>query len=232
MKTLLISATISCIITFAANAQVILTFDGNVTDGLATTSLDPAQFTISANSLIDDNSSTSPTLSGTTSFTSRGDGTLRFDGSFDTDGNAATVITGAGSDRFFEFTIQPDAGFQIDLTSISFDAAEAQGGANGFAFFDAADVTGTTTIGDAFINVYNEGTTLTTYNHTFDSSYDAITAATPVTLRYYITGSNASRAMLFDNFQVSGVISPIPEPSTFSLLGLGALAFCLYRKRK
>ncbi len=68
-----------------------------------------------------------------------------------------------------------------------------------------------------------------------DSAYQGVTGTT--IFRFYGwnsgtgTGMNTIRNLSDDDFAINGTITPVPEPATFALIGIGgALAFLVRRR--
>jgi len=191
-------------------------------------------------------------------------GTVGTDSGFSAAGNAfvranATQSTQAGAITeadYFEFTLTPQAGFEVDLTSFSLTVGNQTSTAlsftssyfvrtslDGYASNIAITSTGgtTTSLGGVASRSTTSNSTAVSDSVVFNvagSQYQNLT--TPVTFRIYLydTGSGAApdssqSISRFDNVQVSGNVSAVPEPDT-CLLGLvgGALVLSVRRKRE
>lgn len=130
------------------------------------------------------------------------------------------------NNQYFEFTVAADAGFEMDLTSLTFDAA--RGGAStprgwvlrssvdGYATDIATEVVATSLPNLSSFNV-----------DLLSASYQDLTA---VTFRLYGYGPSTGIGQFFDNIVVNGSVQPIPEPTTLAALGVGALTLALRRR--
>jgi hypothetical protein len=142
------------------------------------------------------------------------------------------------SNDYIGFTVTPDSGYELDLTSLSFD----------YAFTDSAGDSGlnaTFTLRssiDGFAgNIASFNRVLTPQTGTpflntgaidlSGASYQGLTDS--ITFRIYLTDNSSgnSRTLRVDNVVLSGDVSVIPEPAMFALLGLGACLLATWRKR-
>lgn len=129
------------------------------------------------------------------------------------------------STDFFSFTITPLAGYDVDLTDLTLDAA--RGGATtarGYAIRTSAD---------GFLNnIYTHE--VATQRPTFDPEVIPLSAAAfqnliaPLTFRVYIYSTGTTATLEFDNITINGTV---PEPSTLMGLGVGAAGLLLQRRR-
>jgi hypothetical protein len=160
----------------------------------------------------------------------------RFEGSsFD---GSATAAAGQTAENYFTFTVTADVGFQINLTSLSFDINSSSSpgrGPDNVAVFFSRD-------GGAFSQItLAEGASITRDNTpTYESKTDGLsqTGANSLTFRFvgFGTGSPATQAsglMQIDNVQLDGLVipTPVPEPEHFAAIaGLALVGFGAWRR--
>ena len=152
------------------------------------------------------------------------------------------------SGQYIEFTITADAGFTIDLDSLTFDNSRAIRGTNDFAIRTSIDsfaanlvyqnqgTTETATTQTVNFNSLTDFTGLAGTNvgsNTFtDTQFDGLSAIT-IRIAYDDRESNngGASATRLDNWTLNGTVVPVPEPSSTALLGLGGLALILRRRK-
>ncbi|HEY0947451.1 MAG TPA: hypothetical protein VGD81_19365 [Opitutaceae bacterium] len=148
--------------------------------------------------------------------------------------------TGAkdGSDEFsgtlnaaayYEFTITPEAGYALSLTSLTFGAGRSStgprqfslrsnAGADGFAtnLTGAASNTNiSVTGGNIFQFVDNNSSSTYAGNSVTLTGGDFTDVTAAITFRLYAFNAEAGGSFRIDNFAISGSASAIPEPSTY-----------------
>lgn len=138
-----------------------------------------------------------------------------------TDGSNAFSDT-----EYFSFTLTPDAGNVLDLTSITVQGARGGGSDRGFRVKSSFDGF-TIALNDAATEtIATQRPTLTDY--TIDLSAAAFDAlAAPIEFRFYAYSSFKDNTVELDNLTVNGEV--VPEPGSITLIGLGGLA--LLRRR-
>ncbi len=131
------------------------------------------------------------------------------------------------NNQYFEFSVAAEAGFTMDLTSLTFDVA--RGGASaprgwvlrssvdGYATDIATEVVATTQPNLSSFNV-----------DLLTASYQDLTDAT---FRVYGYGPSTSIGLFFDNLVLNGSVQAIPEPTTLAALGAGLPMLLLRRSR-
>ncbi len=133
--------------------------------------------------------------------------------------------------NYISFTLTT-GGSTVDLSSFNFSYQISGGGATPGAYlladapggtFDASDLIGG---GDS---VLPSGPNTTTISFDLTSVAD-FTADTEFRL-YLATTATSDWGFAYDNLQLEGTVTPIPEPTTTALLGLGGLALILRRRK-
>lgn len=162
----------------------------------------------------------------------------------DTPAGSGGVFDNASSlaqNAYFSFSLQPTAGNQLQLTSITFDVGAGSSSSNrGYDLRSSMDNYAASLATEAFAQnqtTYVENAAME-YVVVNLSSFAAVTDAAPITFRMYAWNGdpgNAGRGLAaknvdFDNIVVTGVASAVPEPASVALLGLGTLAL-LHRRR-
>ncbi len=133
----------------------------------------------------------------------------------------SSVITGAADD-YISFTVTPDAGYEMDLTSLTFDyfltanvstdsgTWDLRSSADGYAgILTTASATNTST-----------GWTTASANLSAATFQDVTTA---IEFRIYFSDNNtqAGTVLRTDNITLNGGVSLVPEPSAAAAFGLG-----------
>ena len=152
--------------------------------------------------------------------------------------DATTTALAITNNEYFSFTITPNAGLVLNLDSISFsmqvgitlttatqDTTYALfSSVNGFSigsvissntYTENSDGNASTSSLDSFVNT---GTIALT-----GSAYDNVTGQ--VEFRIYLSdggSNNAAPLIKIDDVILNGTTAPIPEPSTYAMMGLGA----------
>ena len=128
------------------------------------------------------------------------------------------------------FTLTPDAGKQLDLTTFEITAFSASG-VNNRNFMVRYSIDNFQTFTELI-----GGTSVTAAGQTVIAN---IPLTVTSTIEFRIFGwapsdsSAANRAVQYDNIIVNGLSKDIvPEPASCSLIGLGLIAFVLKRRRK
>jgi hypothetical protein len=138
--------------------------------------------------------------------------------------DSSTQSGAVTANDYWTFTITPNAGFTLNLSSLTFDYANytndatfptenffARSSINGFSSNLAAAVTATVASAGAFSNASIDLSGASFQN-----------VATPIEFRIYVYDgtTDADRGALLDNIVLNG--TAVPEPGTWLLLCLGA----------
>jgi len=143
------------------------------------------------------------------------------------DGNANSAAAAVTNGVFFSFSLEPEAGYVLNLTSLEFKAA--RGGASvprGWVVRSSLDAYAAD-IGTADIPSQRPNWT----NYSLDLSgalYQNISG--PVTFRFYVYSPAAGSTIEFDDITLNG--TAVPEPAAWTLLATGLLVVGLLRKRR
>ena len=151
---------------------------------------------------------------------------------------------------YFSFTITPNAGQTITIDSLSFDcmAGTATTTVNreffllsnetGYQDTDVLLAGGTQpTIGGYTFTTPQiplNNSTIGDQNYSVDLSGNSAFAnlTSPVTFRIYIGTDTVSQNLGISQLTVNGIISPVPEPASIALLGLGGIPALLAFSRR
>jgi hypothetical protein len=128
------------------------------------------------------------------------------------------------------FTLTPDAGKQLDLTTFEITAFSASG-VNNRNFMVRYSIDNFQTFTELIA-----GTSVTAAGQTVIANIP-LTVTSTIEFRIYgwapSDSSSANRALQYDNIIVNGLSTDmVPEPASCSLIGLGLVAFVLKRRRK
>ena len=141
---------------------------------------------------------------------------------------STTPAAAVANNEFFQFTLTPNAGYELDFTSVTFDAT--RGGAStprGFLLRTSLDGF-TANVATADIPTANP--TLTPFNISLSApAFQNISSSTTFRL-YQYAPSVGGVGTFYDNISVNGSANVIPEPSTLlfglALLGVAATRRC------
>jgi len=184
-----------------------------------TATVDPNATTISGGS-----ATAGPGLS-SVNFTANGFGGTENSGLLDSSPNLATVIADG---QYLSFSVTPG---NQDFTNLTFDY-----------YINTVDRSSNTVVLMSSVDGFTDGSEIASYTNStagstaavsFDvSSYTSETSAVEFRLYLYGKGSspNSGSETYISNLALEGPVT-VPEPSSFALLGLGALAILARRKR-
>ena len=137
---------------------------------------------------------------------------------------------------YVTFTITPDPGFQLDISSFTFGGTKGGSSSRLFGIASSVDNNFSTDTNLTYLYAADPGT-VNDYNtillafNDVDHDLSAYQNLGALTFIVAVDGSNAQR--LF-NIQVEGTVSPIPEPSTFAAIAgpLGLVVVMMMRRRR
>jgi len=145
----------------------------------------------------------------------------------------STASASVSGDRYWQFTVTPDPGYQLDLTSFSFDVA--RGGASAPRGWELRSSV------DGFASTLGTGE-IPTVRPTFTSllvafsgpSFQGLTTATSFRMYGFMPAEGEFLGIYFDNVQIDGsVLTAVPEPAeTAAMIGLGLGAFAWLRRNR
>jgi hypothetical protein len=134
------------------------------------------------------------------------------------------------ADKFFQFTVTPNVGSPLDLTSLDF--LVARGGDSGTRLYEIrSNLTGTTSLaGPVEPTAVRSGGTAGMDDISIDlTGYTEFqNLSNPVTFQFAVATTNSTLNLEWDNITVTAV----PEPSTYAIFaGLLALGVVMLRRR-
>ncbi|HSI09615.1 MAG: PEP-CTERM sorting domain-containing protein [Rariglobus sp.] len=245
--TLTLGASLALLAFGATSASAVV-----LVDYAMTATVSPSNAVINVNPTVTAANVTAPALVNQSGSTASG--SFVYNGGTDTVSSWATTFSSAATtyagafvaNNYFTFSITPDAGYQLDLTSITFQVASGSSSASDRAFYlvTASSPSGftststvlstdrTTTGGGAIPLQAATATNTIPKDYTVDlTSFTGIT--TTQYFRFYLQTPTINQALTFDDIIVNGTVSAVPEPATYaSLAGVIALGFVACRRRK
>ncbi|MFA6962190.1 MAG: hypothetical protein WC205_15655 [Opitutaceae bacterium] len=225
-----------------------------IVDYAMTTTVSPSNGTLDINPTVTASNVTAPALVNQSGSTATG--SFVYNGGTDTVSSWATTFSSAATtyagafvaNNYFTFSITPDAGYQLDLTSITFQVASGSSSTTSdraFYLVTASSPSGFTststvlstdrTIGGGGTIAVQAATVTNTVptDYTVDlSSFTGITSTQY--FRFYLQTPTISQSLTFDDIIVNGTVSAVPEPSAYALLAGSVLftAVLCGRRRK
>ena len=145
-----------------------------------------------------------------------------------------TIADAVANNDYFQFTLEADGAFELDLSSIYFDAASGGDSSSTRQFqlrystdgFTTHTALATETASPITGSIAPFQSNWLRYTYSLASLPDT---SDTVTFRIYGTTGHAVRQIRFDNLTVEG--SVIPEPSTYVLLSAGLAMIVILRRR-
>lgn len=153
--------------------------------------------------------------------------------------SVTTEAVGTSSSDYVSLTVNPAVGFQLNLTSLSFDFSfESQGGVTVPA--KSMNVVLRSSIDGYAANIGSANSKAATASVSFvNGSFSLNTSgfqslSGPVEFRLYLTDDStlASDVVRLDNLMLNGTVDAIPEPSGMILGTLGLAGMVWKRRRK
>ena len=146
------------------------------------------------------------------------------------DGGVDDMQGAVAAGDYFGFTVNADVGFELGLTSLTFDIGRALRGTQDYAVRSNVDGFAENIV---FANDVIPLDTLAP--QLVDLSGAAYQGLESIELRIYfddrVNNSPSSSATYIDNVQLNGDVTAIPEPSSSIILGLAAALSVLRRRR-
>lgn len=144
--------------------------------------------------------------------------------------NAAADLDEAATtgNQYIEFTIAPDSGYQLSIDSFSFTFRNRDAIDYSFGLYSSLDSYSTSLGSSTLVSPAS-----TSYNTITFTSLGLLNQTSPVTLRLaidatadYKIGGFADNATTGTDkaFQINGTVAAVPEPGTYAMLALAALA--------
>ena len=143
----------------------------------------------------------------------------------------ATAADSVSGNRYFQFTITPDSGYQLDLTSLTFDVS--RGGAStprGWVLRSSVDGFASDIATDTIPTVQP---TLTAVSVGLGgASYQGLTGDITFRMYGYMPSQGPFIGLNFDNLNLNGGVSLVPEPGELAAVAAaGLLAWAGWRRR-
>ena len=141
-------------------------------------------------------------------------------------GVEASAVAG---NTYFDFTVTPDAGYQLDLTQLEFDHYAGKADTTSLEWWLYSDV-------DNFVSPNHIDWAATPDNGSWHTYQVDLTAAKfqgllSIEFRVYFDSHWANQGW-YDNFELTGTVDAIPEPGMIVLLGTGALGLVGFLRRR
>ena len=152
--------------------------------------------------------------------------------------DAGTTAAAITNDEYFSFTITPNSGLTLTLDSISFSyqvAITGTSAAQNVTFALLSSATGFSAANAIASFTYTEASDGNVSTGSTDGFVNTGTILLPAgsftnigttEFRIYLSDGGSTSTALFakvDNVILNGAVAPIPEPSTYAMLGLGAV---------
>ena len=149
-------------------------------------------------------------------------------------GTAASASTAFTANSYFQFTVTPQATFEMDLSSLSFDASYGPSAGAGYAIRSSLD---------NYLTELQSGQVTRQYD-SFDTysldlsaaSFQNITEDATFRIYIFLNPGGGNPALAIDNVRLDGIVataSAIPEPASAAVLvGFFAIGFATSRRRR
>lgn len=145
------------------------------------------------------------------------------------DSNATSAADAVTGNEYFEFTVSPGVGSELDLASLTFNVARGGGSTpRGYVVRSSADGYSTD------LSTADVATVRPAYTAVNVSLADAAfqNLITPLGFRFYIYAPGAGSSVDFDDITLNGEVTAVPEPSAIALLGLGIVGMVAVARRR
>jgi hypothetical protein len=145
--------------------------------------------------------------------------------------SAARANFAESSDRanvYFTFTVDANAGYELDLSSLTFNVAQGGGTAltRDYDVRSSADGFATSLTGVVPIPTVRPTWTAVTVPLSGGAFQDL---TSPITFQVRIFTPTVSQNVDFDDITVNGTVAAVPEPNSLAVLAIGA---CMLRRRR
>lgn len=162
-------------------------------------------------------------------------GSSAMTGNFVNDTNVLGIVGVGTASDYFQFAVSPDAGYELDLASLSFRAAATLFGA-GTQVRSSIDNFTATIFSVTMLPGYSGTSNLQSFSADLSgAAFQNLTSST--TFRVYTTDAFDESAV-YDNLALAGSVvpisAPVPEPETYALMlaGLGVLGWARRRQQR
>lgn len=152
-------------------------------------------------------------------------------GDLDSDTAAVSLSDSIAVGNYYSFTVTPDDSAFLDLTQLSFDLFSS--GSSPVTAHLLSSVGGFTT--GAVIGTHTATSLPSTFTTAMIDVSSLVDLVDPIEFRIYLTRpgvGNLSNTIRVDNIFLTGNATFVPEPSTFLLLGLGAIGLVRPTRRR
>ncbi len=159
------------------------------------------------------------------------------------DNTSTTLAASIGNDDYFTLTIAPTGGNEIDFTDffVLTTTANSTGAGGNLALFSSASGFAAANVLDTYTLDASGSVALKTFSTDLSGTTALQNITSTVEFRlYYYNLSNVGSRMQFGNaystdglndIAVSGLVSPIPEPSSLILVAVALVGTVSYRRR-
>jgi hypothetical protein len=141
--------------------------------------------------------------------------------------NAATAVS---NNSFFQFSITPNAGYELDLSELAFQVATASPGApnNGYVVRSSVDGFSSDLESGPIPTDYPTYTSITV--NLSGSGFQNLLSQTTFRIYTWLDAAEPNPAAAYDNIVLRGTVVPVPEPGTW-FLGASSLAMVIISRR-
>lgn len=143
--------------------------------------------------------------------------------------NSSAWTTAASIDfsDYYTFTITPDPGYFMTLSSLQLDERRSGTGIRSWAVRSSLDSFSSNL---SLFSVPDDTSVRTAQTTSFSSAFESLTSGVELRL-YGFSAESGSGTWRIDNVQVSGSLTAAPEPHEYALVAsLGLVGFAAYRR--